>query len=85
MENIKKIMDLVSKGKMVEISTKDKWDVSKDVGVLKMGKSPWQNDWVLWWNGKVIKSVKTKKIMKDKLIQLQKDNGYIHIDDIWQV
>lgn len=84
MENIKEIMDLASKGKAVELRTKDEFDNSIDWGILRKGIRCFPDEWVLWWNGVIIKSVKTKKIMKDKLIQLQNDNGHIHIDSFWE-
>ena len=72
MENLKEIIELVKQGEIVDLVTED------SMGHLEKNH---KSEWVLWWNGKIIKMVKSEKSMLNKLISLQIKWGTIEISE----
>lgn len=76
MTKFKEIVDkVVKENAIVHLHSED------GVGMIHKSNMSWSSDdIVLWWNAKAIKSVKTKKIIVDKLVELEDKFGTIEIE-----
>ena len=72
MENLNKIIELVKQGEIVDLVTEE------SMGHLEKNN---KDELILWWNGKIIKIVKSEKSMLNKLISLQIKWGTIEISE----
>ena len=72
MENLNKIIELVKQGEIVDLVTEE------SMGHLEKNN---KDELILWWNGKIIKMVKSEKSMLNKLISLQIKWGTIEISE----